>query len=81
MTAPQPETLTLDRLETPIGPLLIAVDDDGRLRAVDFHDDEAGMRRVAGIMGAVAVTAWSSAAATGSGDGARAKITEFTDLL
>src|SRR5580658_2592401 len=46
MTAPQPETLTLDRVETPIGPLLIAVDDEGRLRAVDFHDDEAGMRRV-----------------------------------
>jgi methylated-DNA-[protein]-cysteine S-methyltransferase len=37
--------LLLDRLETPIGEMLIVVDEDGRLRAVDWTDHEARMRR------------------------------------
>ena len=45
MIATQPDRLTLDRLETPIGPITIATDDEGRLRAVDFFADEAGLRR------------------------------------
>jgi methylated-DNA-[protein]-cysteine S-methyltransferase len=46
MTATQPDRITLDRLETPIGSILIATDDDGALRAVDFWDDEASLRRL-----------------------------------
>ena len=46
MTAEPPETITLDRLPAPIGPILIAVDEAGVLRAVDFHNDEAGFRRL-----------------------------------
>ena len=46
MIATQPDRLTLDRLETPIGPITIATDDEGRLRAVDFFADEAGLRRL-----------------------------------
>ncbi|MFI4934277.1 MAG: methylated-DNA--[protein]-cysteine S-methyltransferase [Caulobacterales bacterium] len=45
MTA-KPLEITLDRLKTPIGPLLIATDAEGRVRAVDFWNDEAGMRRL-----------------------------------
>jgi methylated-DNA-[protein]-cysteine S-methyltransferase len=37
--------LLLDRLETPIGEMLIVADEDGRLRAVDWTDHEARMRR------------------------------------
>jgi methylated-DNA-[protein]-cysteine S-methyltransferase len=46
MTAPQPETVTLDRIDTPIGVILIAVDSEGRLRAVDFHNDEDDVRHM-----------------------------------
>jgi len=46
MTARQPESITLDRIDTPIGEFLIAVDSGGRLRAVDFHNDEADVRRL-----------------------------------
>jgi O-6-methylguanine DNA methyltransferase len=46
MTATQPEHITLATLETPIGPILIATDDDGRLRAVDFWANEAGLTRL-----------------------------------
>ena len=46
MTATQPDHLTLDRIEAPIGPIMIATDDEGRLRAVDFWADEAGLRRL-----------------------------------
>lgn len=35
--------LDLDRLETPIGDLLIAADQDGRLRALDWRDHQARM--------------------------------------
>jgi methylated-DNA-[protein]-cysteine S-methyltransferase len=44
MTATLPETFTIDRIPAPIGALLIATDAEGRLRAVDFFDDEAGFR-------------------------------------
>jgi methylated-DNA-[protein]-cysteine S-methyltransferase len=46
MTATQPDRITLDRIETPIGPILVATDDEGVLRAVDFWDDEASLRRL-----------------------------------
>jgi methylated-DNA-[protein]-cysteine S-methyltransferase len=37
------DRLTLDRYATPIGDLLLASDDDGRLRAVDLYGDEVRM--------------------------------------
>jgi methylated-DNA-[protein]-cysteine S-methyltransferase len=37
--------LTLDRLDTPIGALLIVCDQDGRLRAAEFHDFEDRLHR------------------------------------
>jgi methylated-DNA-[protein]-cysteine S-methyltransferase len=46
MTATPPETLTLESLGTPFGPILIAADDRGRLCAVEFWNDEAEMRRL-----------------------------------
>jgi methylated-DNA-[protein]-cysteine S-methyltransferase len=45
-------SLSLDRLDTPIGDLLIAVDDDGRLRIVHFEppaDVEPLLRRTCGV--------------------------------
>ncbi len=43
-----PETLRLllDRIDTPIGELLIAADESGNLRAVDWTDHEARMLRL-----------------------------------
>jgi O-6-methylguanine DNA methyltransferase len=38
--------LTIDRLSTPIGTLLLVSDDDGRVRALDFDDGEARMLRL-----------------------------------
>jgi methylated-DNA-[protein]-cysteine S-methyltransferase len=35
----------LDRVKTPIGALLIVCDDDGKLRAAEFHDHEDRMHR------------------------------------
>jgi methylated-DNA-[protein]-cysteine S-methyltransferase len=51
MTATQPETLTpetltLETLPTPFGPILVAADAEGRLRAVEFWNDEAEMRHL-----------------------------------
>ena len=46
MTATPPETLTLDRVDTPIGTALIVVDETQRLRAFDFDDYEDRMRRL-----------------------------------
>jgi methylated-DNA-[protein]-cysteine S-methyltransferase len=49
MIATQPKTaeaLTLERLPTPFGPILVASDTEGRLRAVEFWNDEAEMRRL-----------------------------------
>ena len=46
MTATQPETLTLDTIDAPIGAFLIATDERGTLRAVDFWADETSLRRL-----------------------------------
>jgi methylated-DNA-[protein]-cysteine S-methyltransferase len=46
MTAPPPETLSLDRLPTPIGEALIVTDEAGHLRAFDFADHEPRMMRL-----------------------------------
>ena len=48
MTKSLPETLILDRVETPVGVALIVVDEAGVLRAFDFADYEARMRRLMG---------------------------------
>ena len=42
----QPETLTLDRIATPVGEALLVVDADGAVRALDFADYEPRMRRL-----------------------------------
>ena len=42
---PDPLHLFLDRLSTPIGPMMLVVDDAGRLRVAFFTDDEARVRR------------------------------------
>jgi methylated-DNA-[protein]-cysteine S-methyltransferase len=39
------DRLTLDRYPTPIGDLLLASDDDGRLRAVDLYGDPSRMTK------------------------------------
>ena len=44
MTATQPDHLILDTIPAPIGAVLIAVDQDGVLRAVDFWADEPRLR-------------------------------------
>jgi methylated-DNA-[protein]-cysteine S-methyltransferase len=38
--------LLMDRIETPIGEMLIVADHDGNLRSVDWTDHEARMRRL-----------------------------------
>ncbi len=40
------DVLFLDRLDTPIGTALLITDDDGLLRALDWADHEARMRRL-----------------------------------
>ena len=42
----QPETLTLDRVATPVGEVLLVTDGDGAVRALDFADYEDRMRRL-----------------------------------
>ena len=54
MTAEPPETLTLDRMETPIGKALVVTDQGGVLRAFNWSDYEPDMqswiaRRYAGV--------------------------------
>jgi methylated-DNA-[protein]-cysteine S-methyltransferase len=39
-------TLSLDRIGSPVGRILLAHDAEGRLRALDFEDCEARMRRL-----------------------------------
>ena len=46
MTLKQPDRLRLDRLATPIGVALLVTDEKGRLRALDWADFEARMRRL-----------------------------------
>ena len=41
MSAKPPETFSLDRLKTPIGPALLVTDADGALRAFDWEDHAA----------------------------------------
>jgi methylated-DNA-[protein]-cysteine S-methyltransferase len=40
----EPLTLLIDRLQTPIGELLIVADESGKLRTIDWTDHEARMR-------------------------------------
>ena len=44
----QPETLTLDRVATPVGEVLLVTDGEGAVRALDFADYEARMTRLLG---------------------------------
>ena len=46
MPATPPESLTLDRITTPVGEVLLVVDADGAVRALDFHDYEPRMMRL-----------------------------------
>ena len=41
-----PMGLTLDRIPSPVGDVLVVVDADGAVRALDFHDFEERMRRL-----------------------------------
>ncbi|MCG2663629.1 MULTISPECIES: methylated-DNA--[protein]-cysteine S-methyltransferase [Brevundimonas] len=41
-----PMTLTLDRIASPVGEVLVATDAEGAVRALDFHDYEDRMRRL-----------------------------------
>ena len=43
-----PETLTLDRVATPVGEVLLVTDAEGAVRALDFADFEARMLRLLG---------------------------------
>lgn len=42
----QPEALTLDRVATPVGEVLLVTDAEGAVRALDFADHEARMTRL-----------------------------------
>ena len=42
----QPETLTLDRVATPVGEVLLVTDGEGAMRALDFADYEDRMTRL-----------------------------------
>lgn len=44
----QPETLTLDRIATPVGEVLLVTDAEGAVRALDFADYETRMMRLLG---------------------------------
>lgn len=44
----QPEILTLDRITTPVGEVLLVTDADGAVRALDFSDYEPRMMRLLG---------------------------------
>ncbi len=46
MPVKPPETFTVDRLETPIGPALVVTDGDGALRAFDWEDHAARIRKL-----------------------------------
>lgn len=46
MTARLPEPFTLDRIETPVGTVLLVTDADGAVRALDFVDYEPRMMRL-----------------------------------
>ena len=42
----RPEVLRLDRLDSPLGDILLVTDEAGRLRALDFHDYDTRMLRL-----------------------------------
>jgi methylated-DNA-[protein]-cysteine S-methyltransferase len=46
MTDARREGLTLDRMETPVGEMLVVTDAEGAVRALDFADYEARMLRL-----------------------------------
>lgn len=46
MSGKRPEEFTLDRIETPVGTVLMVTDADGAVRALDFSDYEARMMRL-----------------------------------
>ncbi|PZO00342.1 MAG: methylated-DNA--protein-cysteine methyltransferase [Alphaproteobacteria bacterium] len=46
MTAKLPEAFTLDRIETPVGTVLLVTDADGAVRALDFDDYAPRMMRL-----------------------------------
>ena len=46
MSKTPPESLTLDRIDTPVGQVLLVTDADGAVRALDFHDFEPRMMRL-----------------------------------
>ena len=46
MTNKLPETLTLDRIATPLGEVLLVTDGEGAVRALDFADYEDRMNRL-----------------------------------
>lgn len=46
MTNARPDALILDRIATPVGEILLVVDGDGAVRALDFHDYEPRMLRL-----------------------------------
>ena len=46
MTSKLPETLTLDRIATPLGEVLLVTDAEGAVRALDFADYEDRMNRL-----------------------------------
>ena len=48
MTKSLPETLILDRVETPVGEAFVVVDEKGVLRAFDFADYESRMLKLMG---------------------------------
>ena len=46
MTGKQPETLTLDRIETPVGQVLVVTNGAGAVRTLDYADYEERMMRL-----------------------------------
>ena len=43
---PTLQTFLMDRVSSPLGTILLVCDDEGRLRALDFDDHDARMRRL-----------------------------------
>jgi methylated-DNA-[protein]-cysteine S-methyltransferase len=64
MTATPPESLILESLATPFGPILVAADERGRLCAVEFWNDETEMRRLLSRHFGAAPVAFGKVAAT-----------------
>jgi methylated-DNA-[protein]-cysteine S-methyltransferase len=61
--APTPLTLTLSRLPTPLGVMLVALDGEGALRALDWESHTARMHRLLGrLYGPAGVTLVDGAA-------------------